>query len=398
MPVPIIVVDSSPAVRRLVEQISTPEGFEVVGFQDGPSALEAAKQSSPALIIADYNLDNMTFLGFCKEINKLVHLTDTYIVSLINSADHPDEGHLRSLGVKAFLNKPFQPDELLGIIKTIHQKQQTPSAAGFKRRSWPPSADDEDDEPIPTLSAPMTNQATPSPREAMTGFQRPQAKPIEAPNIFIAPASPPEPTPTLSAPVTDHAATGPQDAMKGLFDQLLLSVSKETEKRLTDILPRAIEDRLLNQVRPFVQQEVRAQLGAVLSAEQLSGIIHPLLSQELPSLLGKELAKCEPLIRQATSEAAGSLAAGKVDQWVREQAENSIRKQLTDTIREHIGTVDQTVKDEVHAAVAQHVPKLADELVRSTAEQSVEQSVRRVVPELAEQHIQAELKRLTAPD
>ena len=186
--------------------------------------------------------------------------------------------------------------------------------------------------------------------------------------------------------------------MKGLFDQLLLSVSRETEKRLTDILPRATEDRLLNQVRPFVQQEVRAQLGAILSAEQLSAIIHPLLSQELPSLLGKEIAKCEPLIRQATSEAAGSLAAEKVDQWVREQAESSIRKQLTDTIREHIGTVDQTVKDEVRAAVAQQMPKLTDEFVRSTAEQSVEQSVRRVVPELAEQHIQAELKRLTAPD
>ncbi|MBL8076070.1 MAG: response regulator, partial [Nitrospira sp.] len=41
---PIFIVDSSPAVRRLVEQISTPEGFEVVGFQDGPTALEAARR------------------------------------------------------------------------------------------------------------------------------------------------------------------------------------------------------------------------------------------------------------------------------------------------------------------------------------------------------------------
>ena len=329
MPVPLIVVDSSPAVRRLVEQISTPEGFDVVGFQDGPSALEAAKHSSPALIIADYNLENMTFSGFCKEINKLDHLTETYIVSLINSADHPDEGHLRSLGVKAFLNKPFQSDELLGIIKTIPQKQQTPSAAGFKRRSWPPSADDEDDTPNPVmtgLAQPQTKSIEPpniviaptptpipEPTPTLSAPMKNQATTIEAPNIFIAPtpepALPPEPTPTLSAPVTNHAVPGPQDAMKGLFDQLLLSVSKETEKRLTDILPRAIEDRLLNQVRPFVQQEVRAQLGAVLSAEQLSAMIHPLVSQELPSLLGKEIAKCESLIRQATSEAAGSLAA-----------------------------------------------------------------------------------------
>ena len=74
---PIFVVDSSPAVRRMVEQISTLEGFEVVGFQDGPAALEAARRSAPSLIIADYHLDNMTFSGFCKEINKLDNLTET---------------------------------------------------------------------------------------------------------------------------------------------------------------------------------------------------------------------------------------------------------------------------------------------------------------------------------
>ena len=89
MPAPIFVVDSSPAVRRMVEQISAPEGFEVVGFHDGPAALEAARRNSPSLIIADYHLDNMTFSGFCKEINKLDHLTETFVISLIDSAPNP---------------------------------------------------------------------------------------------------------------------------------------------------------------------------------------------------------------------------------------------------------------------------------------------------------------------
>ena len=40
----IFVIDSSPAVRRMVEQISTPAGYDVVGFQDGPAALEAARK------------------------------------------------------------------------------------------------------------------------------------------------------------------------------------------------------------------------------------------------------------------------------------------------------------------------------------------------------------------
>ena len=115
----IFVVDSSPAVRRLVEHISRQEGCEVQGFQDGPAALEAARQMSPNLIIADYHLENMTFSGFCKEVYKLDNLAETYIVSLTSSSDRVDETHLRSLGVKAFLNKPFQSEDLIDVIKDL---------------------------------------------------------------------------------------------------------------------------------------------------------------------------------------------------------------------------------------------------------------------------------------
>src|SRR5687767_1705588 len=109
----IFVVDNSLAVRRLVEQISAPEGYEVIGFQDGPAALEAARRISPAMIIADYHLDHITFSGFCKEISKLENLADTSIISLIDASDRLDENHLRTLGVRGFLKKPFQSDHLL---------------------------------------------------------------------------------------------------------------------------------------------------------------------------------------------------------------------------------------------------------------------------------------------
>jgi DNA-binding response OmpR family regulator len=372
MPSPIYIVDSSPAVRRLVEQISTPEGFEVVGFQDGPAALEAAKRNSPTLIIADYNLQNMTFSGFCKEINKLDHLTETYLISLINPSDHPDETHLRSLGVKAFLNKPFQSDTLIEIIRSLHHKQQqAPTGMGFKRRAWPPTVDSED--------------AGDSPNQQSTGLDRQKEQTVDRPVI----------SPQLAS-AARPASASPQDAMKGLFDQLLQSVAKETEKKLADMLPRAIEEKLANHVQPIIQKELRTQLGEVLSAEQLATIIRPLLSRELPSLLGKEIANCEPIIRQAASDVAGTLVKEKLEHWVQEQAEASIQKQLPDLIREHVGSIDQIVKDEVRAAAAKQAPLIVDDIVRTAAQHTVERAVQHVVPELAEQHIKAELKRLTA--
>ena len=78
---PIFVVDSSPAVRRMVERFQPLKGL-VVGFQDGPAALEAARQ----LAITDhrgYHLDNMTFPGFCKESTNWT-TGETYLISLVN--------------------------------------------------------------------------------------------------------------------------------------------------------------------------------------------------------------------------------------------------------------------------------------------------------------------------
>ncbi len=371
MPSPIFVVDSSPAVRRMVEQISIPEGFEVVGFQDGPAALEAARQSTPSLIIADYHLDNMTFSGFCKEINKLDNLTETALISLINSADHPDEHHLRTLGVKAFLKKPFHSDDLLEVLKSLEKTSAGSSnCKGLKRRVWPPtstSTDTDSDESDDSVAS----------RESLEEVQS-----QSGPAAFIPPASP----------------AGPEDAMKGLFDQLLQSMTKRSEQRLADLLPQVIEAKLATHVRPIVEKELQEQLGNILSQEYLTSLIHPLLAQTVPSLIKQELISCEPIIRQAVADLAKPSIGESVDRLVREQVETGVHEYLPAVVREQVGTIDQIVKDELHQAVSKQAPLVADDLVRATAKDSVEQAVLRIVPDVAAQHIKAEIKRLIETD
>lgn len=370
MALPIFVVDSSPAVRRMVEQISTPEGFEVVGFQDGPAALEAARQSSPSLIIADYHLDNMTFSGFCKEINKLDNLTETYLISLVNPADRPDENLLRTLGVKAFLKKPFQSEDLLDVLKSLQRKPAGISnGKGLKRRVWPPtstSTDSDDDEAIDHLSGGDS-----------------QEEPM------IQSGSPSSASPALSA-----TSTAPEDAMKGLFDQLLQSMTKRSELSLAELLPRVIEEKLGTHVRPIVQKELNAQLGNILSQEYLTTIIHPLVSQALPALIKKELEASEPIVRQTASDVARASLGESVDRLVKDQVESGVQQYLPAAVLEQVGTVDQLVKDEIQRAVQKQAPLLADDMVKDAVGQTVEQAVQRIVPDIAEQYIKAELKRL----
>lgn len=371
----IFVVDSSPVIRRMVEDISAPEGFDVVGFQDGPAALDAARRNNPALIIADYHLDNMTFSGFCKEIHKLDNLTDTYLVSLINSADRPDESHLRSLGVKAFLKKPFQAEDLLGIIALIQQTQQThTNGRRLKRRVWPPDS----------TSTDLTGDDG-----VMDQIDIPNGEETLAMDY---------PADSMSAPTIAKSSPAPEDAMSGLFSQILTSMTERTEKRIADLLPQAIERELTARIHSVVKTELDGQLGNILSREQLASIIQPLLGQELPSLLKIELASSQPLIRDTVSELAGAAIKKSLEESIHEQVEASVREQLPPAVDVHMKAIDGLVKEEIRQATLKQAPLIADDIVRTTAEQAVEQAVQRIVPELAERHIRAELNRLTAAE
>ena len=366
---PIFVVDSSPAVRRLVEQISTPEGFEVRGFQDGPAALEAARRSAPSLIIADYQLDNMTFSGFCKEISKLDALAETALISLVNPADHPDENHLRTLGVKAFLKKPFQTEELLTVLKALQEKQMSSgNSTGLKRRVWPPTStgsEPEDDE---------TDHVS-----VLTGLEEPMNQPVSAPATALTP------------PIIPTAS---DDVVRSLVDQLVQTMTTRSEQSLVASLPKVLNEQWGAQVRPLVQKELQVQLGSILSQEYLTTIIQPLIADALPALIRKELATSEPIVRQTLSDLFKLPLAEPLAQLVREQMQSVVHQDLPAVVREQVGTINQQVTDAVHQEVVKQTPLVVETAVKASVGLAVEQAVLRIVPDVAEQQIKAEIKRL----
>ncbi|MGE3977447.1 MAG: hypothetical protein AB7F94_07645, partial [Nitrospira sp.] len=323
----------------------------------------------PSLIIADYHLDNMTFSGFCKEISKLDNLTETYLISLVNPADRPDENLLRTLGVKAFLKKPFQSEDLLGVLKSLQQKQTDVSnGKSLKRRVWPPTSTstNSDDEGINHLASDDNQEEV-----------------MDQPGI----SSSASPAPPISA-------AAPEDAMKGLFDHLLQSMTTRSQQSLAELLPRMIDEKLATHIRSTVQKEVQAQLGSILSQEYLATIIRPLVSQTLPALIRKEFEASEPIIRQTVSDVAKASIGERIDRLVKDQVESGIHQHLPTALREQVRTIDQLVKDELQRAVLKQAPLLADDLVRAAVGETIEQAVQRIVPDVAEQHIKAELRRL----
>lgn len=360
----IFVIDSSPAVRRLVEQISKSHGCEVTGFQDGPAALEAARRTNPNFIIADYHLENMTFSGFCKAVYKLDNLAETYVISLISSSDRVDETHLRSLGVKAFLHKPFQPENLIDLIKDL-EAQQASKTNGVKKksRSWPPVSSGMDPDGDDSNDDSLTEET-----EELAIIPNPQPK---APPV----------TTTAQAPTAE-----PEEAMKGLFGQLLHSMSERTEKKIADMLPQMVGKELATLVTKSV--------GASLSEEHLTQALEPVLATALPKFLSQKMSLLEPLIRQSVFETASPLIKERIDQFVREEL-NAVRTALSDMVREQLDSLEGLIKEEIQQAAAKQAAEMTESLVQATAREEVKQAVSRLVPNLAEEQIKAEITRLT---
>ncbi len=377
MPSTIFIIDSSPAVRRMVEQTSTPAGYEVIGFQDGPSALEAAKKTTPALIIADYHLDNMTFSGFCKEVHKIDNLSETLIISLVGAGDKLDESLFRSLGVKAFLKKPFQAESLLDLIKDVAQAANgDKNGAKKKRRAWPPvsSSTDSDEEEGDNLDEDQTGE-------------------FEATVMIPPPAT--KDKAMASPQPSKSAAHQPEDAMKGLFKQLVQSMSEQTEKKLAELLPQMVSKKLADMVANAVESEIHQQLGANLTQERMSDTLEPLVAKELPKVLSREMATLEPIIRHSIFELASPLIKDQIDAAIREQTV-ALKDALPEMIREHLKSLAGQIQDEIRKAAAEQAEAMADTLVRSAAEEQVKQTVLQLVPGIAEEQVKSEIKRLSA--
>jgi CheY-like chemotaxis protein len=379
VPSTIFVIDSSPAVRRMVEQISTPAGYDVIGFQDGPAALEAARRMSPALIITDYHLDNMTFSGFCKEVHKLDNLSDTYIIALTGASDKLEETHLKSLGVKAFLKKPFQSENLLDLIKDLDRAGTPQAAGGKKKRSWPPTSSALDSDDDLEDNAPSSDDEP----EITFPFPVPANPPKEAPITF-------QRTPAASP----TAAAEPEEAMKGLFGQLLQSMSGKTEKKIAEMLPDMVGRKLEAHVTKAVEAEVRLQLGAAISQERLAEVVEPLLTHSLPKVLAGEMALLEPIIRHSIFEIAHPLIKEQVEQIVRDQAD-AVKESLPEAVRTHLRSMEGELREQIKQCAAAETERCGPEIIQAVAQEEVQTTVRKLIPSMVEDAIKAEIRRLT---
>lgn len=115
----LLVVDDEPNLLRAVSVALRGEGFEIMTARSGREALVAVAQSLPDLIVSDVRMPGMDGFQLARKLRGSSHSALVPIVFLTAKGETEDRIEGFESGVDVYLTKPFEPDELVAVIKNI---------------------------------------------------------------------------------------------------------------------------------------------------------------------------------------------------------------------------------------------------------------------------------------
>jgi two-component system alkaline phosphatase synthesis response regulator PhoP/two-component system response regulator VicR len=123
-PKKILVVDDERHIVRLIQVNLERAGYEVVSAFDGKEALKKTASDSPDLIVLDVMMPFMDGFEVLKHLRAEVKTRDIPVVMLTAKTQDADVFRGWASGVDMYLTKPFNPMELLTIIKRIFEARE----------------------------------------------------------------------------------------------------------------------------------------------------------------------------------------------------------------------------------------------------------------------------------
>jgi two-component system alkaline phosphatase synthesis response regulator PhoP len=117
----ILVVDDEPKIVRLARDYLERSGFRVLPAGDGPSALAAARQEKPDLVVLDLNLPGMDGLDVCRALRRTSAVP---IIMLTARAEEADRLIGLEIGADDYIVKPFSPRELVARVRAVLRRTQ----------------------------------------------------------------------------------------------------------------------------------------------------------------------------------------------------------------------------------------------------------------------------------
>ena len=117
----ILVVEDSETYRTMISDLLRSNGFQVDTASNGAEALGKVQGGGtlPDLIVLDLVMPEMNGYDFCRRVKNDPKTKDLPVVMCSSKSEEFDHYWGLKQGADAYLNKPFEPNELLSTIKQL---------------------------------------------------------------------------------------------------------------------------------------------------------------------------------------------------------------------------------------------------------------------------------------
>jgi two-component system cell cycle response regulator DivK len=113
----ILLVEDHEDNRRIVRDLLTSVGYEMIEALDGEAGVRMAESAKPDLILMDVQLPVLDGHEATRRIKAKPELRHIPVIVVTSYALSGDEAKARAAGADAYVTKPFSPRQLLAKIR-----------------------------------------------------------------------------------------------------------------------------------------------------------------------------------------------------------------------------------------------------------------------------------------
>jgi DNA-binding response OmpR family regulator len=121
----VLVVDDDVFVRRFLKRALAHDGYAVSAVESGEEAIEAARQTRPAVVLLDIMLPDVDGVDVCARLRAT---TSAIIIMLTAKRDLATRIESLDLGADDYVTKPFELAELLARIRALLRRHRSDGA------------------------------------------------------------------------------------------------------------------------------------------------------------------------------------------------------------------------------------------------------------------------------
>ena len=115
----ILLVDDEEQLISIMANVLQDEGFTVKTMLSAEEALNAYVSYSPDLVISDVKMERMDGFAMFEQVKALQSNRSVPFIFLTGLDDRLGQLRAKSLGAMAYVNKPFDVDEFVDIVKKL---------------------------------------------------------------------------------------------------------------------------------------------------------------------------------------------------------------------------------------------------------------------------------------